>query len=90
MQHTKLFNIKKKKLFIYQFKKILHISIFTKQQKIPNNFTDHCILSFEKCAETQTELDMSNSLICKVSWPCKAYTTVITPQEVQLKVLPVQ
>lgn len=44
MQLTKLFEIKKK-LFIYQFKKVLHISIFTKQHKIQNNFTDQCILS---------------------------------------------
>lgn len=62
MQHAKLFEINKKKLFIYQLKKVLHISIFTKQHKIENNFTDHCI--FEKCGETHlmlTELDMSNT-----------------------------
>lgn len=64
MQHAKLYEINKKKLFIYQLKRVLHISIFTKQHNIENNFTDHCILSFEKCAETHlmlTELDMSNT-----------------------------
>lgn len=62
MQLIKLFQIKKK-LFIYQFKKVFHTSIFTKQHKIQNNFT-YCILSFEKSAETHlmlTELDMSNT-----------------------------
>lgn len=60
MQHAKLFEINKKKLFIYQLKKVLHISIFTKQHKIENNFTDHCI--FEKCAETHLMLtDVSNT-----------------------------
>lgn len=34
-----------KKLFIHHFKNVLPISIFTKQHKIQNNFTDQCISS---------------------------------------------